>query len=226
MKLIMHYGDAYFGLLHYCEMSDEEIAACRLDFDKNFKPLEISDAIKDSRQNIKRLTNAGSYGSMNLEGINPRLAKVYETRIVNHPKRLALVAKITSDVEHGIDTFYGQFGTPVTPGSTERYNKNESGWKDHLIRCGVNNPVQTTASELMIHSINYARSVLAEATDTHVCFYKHDEACFYISDADMEKGIGKKLEEATAYNVKGWIPIPSEALYGIKAGAYPTHLVS
>ena len=225
MNLIMHYDDAYYGLLNYCTMLDEEEKACRLDFKSNFKPIEITDEIADMRQNIKRLTNAGSYGSSNLGDINPQLASLYERKIVKHPKRLAQESKVRSDVNKGIDTFYGFFGTPVTPDATETYEKNGSGWKEHVVRCGINNPIQTTASELMMFSVNKAREVLSRAKDSHICFYKHDEACFYVSDEDMANGIGDELSDITAYNVKGWIPIHADALIGVKKGQYPSYII-
>lgn len=225
MDLIVHYDDAYYGLLNYCKMSAEEERLCREDFAKNYKPLEITDEIADMRQNIKRLTNAGSYGSTNLDGINPGLAKVYEAKIVKHPKRIALERKVTQDVNRGIDTFYGQFGTPVTPDETDKYKKGDTGWKDHVIRCGINNPVQTTASELMMFSVNEARKVILNAKDTHIAFYKHDEACFYVSDEDMANGVGDALMDITAYNVKGWIPIHADPLVGKKHGNYPSYII-
>lgn len=223
MALIAHYNDAYFGLLNYCVMTDEQLAECREDISK-LRPIEITDDLKERRQSIKRLTNAGSYGSTNLDGIDPSLAAQYERRIVKHPARLALERKVTQDVERGIETFYGAFGTPVTPDSTERYSKGEGGWQGHLIRCGINNPVQATASELMMFSINEARKILSEAKDTHICYYKHDEACFYVSDEDMANGVGDKLKEVTAYNVEGWLPIEADAVFGVKHGDYPTVL--
>lgn len=225
VNLIIYYKDAYFGLMHYCLMTDEEDALCRADFKANLKPYEITDELLNTRQNIKRLTNAGSYGSSNLGEINPQLAKRYEMRLINHPKRLALERKITQDVNRGVETFYGVFGTPVTPDETERYHKGDAGWHDHVIRCGINNPVQTTASELMMFSINEARKILREAKDTHICFYKHDEACFYVSDEDMANGIGDKLSDITAYHVKDWIPINSDVLYGPKPGDYPSYIL-
>jgi hypothetical protein len=225
MNLIMYYKDAYYGLLHFCQMTIEEEEACRKDFKAFFKPIEITDHIVEMRQNIKRLTNAGSYGSSNLNDINPALAKVYEMKIVKHPARLALERKVTQDVERGVDTFYSMFGTPVTPDSTEKYEKGSESWNNHLIRCGINNPVQTTASDLMMFSLHESLQILREAKDTHICFYKHDEACFYVSDEDMANGIGDKLDEVTAYNVKGWIPIDSESISGPKKGDYPSYIL-
>ena len=225
MNLIMFYNDAYFGLMHFCLMSEAEEQACRLDFEKNFKPIEITEEMSNMRQNIKRLTNAGSYGSSNLGAINPQLSKAYELKIVKHPARLALERKVTQDVNRGVTTFYSMFGTPITPDSTERYDKGDSSWQDHLIRCGINNPVQTTASDLMLFSLHEALNIIREAKDTHICYYKHDEACFYVSDEDMANGIGDKLADVTAYNVKGWIPIGSECEIGVKKGSYPSYIL-
>lgn len=224
MKLINHYDDAYFGLLNFCKMTEDEERNCRLDFDHNFKPMEITDEIKAMRQNIKTLTNAGSYGSTNLGNINASLAKVYDMKIVKHPARLALERKVTQDVERGVTTFYGAFGTPVTPGATDKYEVGEGGWKNHLIRCGINNPTQTTASELMMFSVNRAKEIISNAKDSHICFYKHDEACFYVSDEDMANGVGDALSDVTAYQVKGWLPIHSDPVRGRKHSDYPSYL--
>lgn len=225
MNLIIHYKDAYYGLLHFCKMATEEEQLCRADFLANFKPMEITEDIVDMRQNIKRLTNAGSYGSSDLAGINPQLASIYERKIVKHPNRLALEADVRSAVNRGEDTFYSFFGTPVTPDETERYKKGDNGWKEHVVRCGINNPIQTTASDLMLFSIHKANEILSRAKDSHICFYKHDEACFYVSDEDMANGIGDELSDVTAYNVKGWIPIEADPLIGVKPGAYPSYIL-
>lgn len=226
MSLIKHYNDAYFGMLHFCQMSEEEEHKCRTDFNAFFKPIEITDEIKDMRQNIKRLTNAGSYGSTNLGNINPALADAYNKKIVNHPSRKALELEVREAVRRGEEVFYGYFGTPCVPESTEKYQKGESGWAEHVVRCGINNPIQTTASELMMFSIAEAKRIIeTEAKDTHIAFYKHDEACFYVSDEDMANGIGDKLADVTAYNVDGWIPIEADPLFGVKPGAYPSYIL-
>lgn len=223
-NLIIAYGDAYFGLWRYCMMRPDEEMLLREDFHKYYKHIEITDSIKEQRQNIKRLTNAGSYGSQNLGNINPELAQLYDQRIVKHPARLALESKVAQDVRRGISTFYGLFGTPVTPGKTQKYTPGESGWTNHLIRCGINNPVQTTASELMMFSVNRAREILSKYTKSHICYYKHDEACFYVHESDAEKGMLDELEGITAYNVKNWIPIKSDSYVGVKEPVFPTFL--
>lgn len=225
MNLIKYYNDAYFGIMHYCIMKDGELKACKEDFESNFKPVEITDEVKALRQDIKRLTNAGSYGSSNLGNIVPELATAYNNRIVNHPARLSLENKVKEYVRRGGKTFYGAFGTAVTPDSTETYNVGDSNWENHLIRCGINNPVQTTASELMLHSVYNAKEILSRAKDSHIAFYKHDEACFYVSDEDMANGIGDELADITAYNVLDWIPIEADPLIGVKAGDYPKYII-
>lgn len=225
INLTRAYDDSYFATLHYCQMSDAEMKACYEDFEHNFKKRERTQEFDDMRQNVKRLTNAGAYGSTNLDGINPALAAAYQRRIVNHPSRIALQHKVTDMVKRGERTFYAHFGTPVRPESNEKYTEGESGFTQHLIRCGINNPVQTTAAELMFFSIDAAKHILLEeAKDTHIAFYKHDEACFYVSDADMEAGIGDKLKDITAYNVEGWVNIPADAEVGIKKGSYPSYI--
>ena len=224
INLITHYNDAYMGILHYCMMSPEEEAACRKSFVTNFKEMTITDDIKEMRKDLKTLTLAGTYGSTNLGNINQQLAKVYEIKIVKHPARLQLERRVTEEVERGVDTFYGAFGTPVKPDSTSKYTVGDGGWKGHLVRCGINNPTQTTASELMMFSVNKAKEILSRAKDTHVCFYKHDEACFYVSDEDMASGIGDELMDVTSYNVKGWIPIYADLLVGVKPSNYPSYL--
>ena len=49
VKLITYYGDAYYGLLHYCTATDDEIKNLVFDFESNFVPIEITDDIVDRR---------------------------------------------------------------------------------------------------------------------------------------------------------------------------------
>lgn len=224
INLINHYKDAYYGIWRFCTMRHEEEMACRENFEKAFTHIDVDQRVIDERQDIKTLSLAGSYGSANLDKINPTLAAAYDKKIVHHPARLAWEQKVREDVARGIGTFYGAFGTPVTPDSTERYSKGSSAWTNHLIRCGINNPIQTTASELMMFSVHKAMELLKHAKDSHICFYKHDEACFYVSDADVQDGLLEALDGITAYHVKGWIPIESEPEVGVKKGKLPMFL--
>lgn len=220
VNLITLYGDAYFGLLAYCLLSSEEESKYRQDFSL-YQKQEFD---KEKRKQLKVLALAGAYGSSNLDKVDSGLASSFTRKITNHPKRLEWESKVTEMVDNGVEIFHGYFGTVVTPDSTEKYHRGTSGWKQHVIRCGINNPVQTTASELMNFSVARAMDILSRAKDSHVAFYKHDEACFYVSDEDKANGILDELADVTAYNVKGWIPIPCETEYGTLESSIPTFL--
>ena len=224
MNLILEYNDAYYGLYHYATMSTATEDILRRDFKNNFKKLD-TEVVKGARDNLKKLSNAGNYGSSNLDLMNNDLADLYEVRIVNHPLRKAWEQRVRKEVAAGADTFYSAFGTPITPGSTERYEEGAGNWHEHLVRCGINNPVQATASDLMLFSIEKAREVLSRAKDSHICFYKHDEACFYVSDEDMANGIGDELKDIASYHVEGWIPIDADPLIGVKPGGLPSYIL-
>ena len=81
-----------------------------------------------------------------------------------------------------------------------------------MVRCGINNPIQATASDLMICSVAKAKSILDTVERSHIAFYKHDEGAFYIHESEAD--IINDLKDVTAYNVtengRPWIPIHSE----------------
>ena len=229
-NLIMAYGDAYYGILAYALMSAEEDRKFRQDF-STYTVKEENETIKSSRQAIKRLTNAGSYGGgiaklyevvADIPG-GFKIADAYEARILNHPRRAQKVQEVKEQVRMGNTIFHGAFGTPVIPDVTSKYQPGTAGWAGHVERCGINNPIQTTAAELMLFSVAHARECLT-GTTSHIAFYKHDEACFYISDRDMANGLGEQLSGITAYQVDGWLPIPADDEYGIITTDTPTML--
>lgn len=223
--LIMLYNDAYYGQLHYCMLS-EEIYQNREQY-RVAKPGEtgndpmviypnpITDDMKEGRKALKVLSLAATYGS-GLAGQDPFLAKRYTDRIVNHPDRKRWEAEVTRQVGRGEEVFYSVFGSKIEPEETDKYKRWMSTWEGHVIRCGINNPIQTTASDLMIHSVKQAYSVLSKTEGSHIAFYKHDEGAFYIHES--EKEVMKELEDVTAYNVteggKPWIKIGAEVEYG------------
>ncbi len=223
VNMISYYDDAYFGLLHYCTASDAEITEYRKDF-STFRPIEITEEIEKKRQTIKTLTNAGSYGSSNLQKVDNTLASVFDQRIKKHPARLDLERKVAEAVDRGVTTFYGAFGTPVTPAEKESYRPGSPGYRNHMIRCGINNPIQVTASELMICGMDVAMKLLQEASSSYLIYYKHDECCFLVSDKDVNSGFLEKFGEVTAYNVHGWIPIGSDKLVGKKKPVFESYL--
>lgn len=225
VNLIKFYGDAYFGIMHFCLMSDDVLQACYQDFESNFTPIEITDEMKEHRQNTKTLVNAGSYGSSNLDKVNPKLANAFDRRIVHHPRRLALEREVSEICANNPEpTFYSAFGTPITPDETVKYKKGTKAWDGHIVRCGVNNPVQTTASDLMICSVYEANKLLSRCKDSAICYYKHDEGAFIVHEDDADQSLMDNLCDITAYEVMDWIPIPAEAFVGVKPPTLPSYL--
>jgi len=218
--LITLYDDAYFGLLHFIQMTEQEEAAARADM-QGIQRKEVTDDMKAKRQRLKVLGLAGNYGSRNLSAIDPELGPLYERKIVNHPARKALEARVTSDVRSGAECFYSYFGTPIYPGSTPKYAQGDSGWVGHMIRCGINNPIQATAADLMCVSVYEARKVLG--TQDHIGSYKHDEGMFYVREEHVQD-LAPKLQECLAYAVSGWIPIGSDLHIGRKESPYVANI--
>lgn len=229
--LIMAYNDAYYGQIHYIYLSDEirnNPANYIVDTNDEFttptisrkgrelrviKKNPITDEMKNKRQSFKKITLMATYGS-GLAGQDPDMSRRFDQCILNHPLRKQMEARVIEEVNRGVETFYGAFGTPVTPEENSTYTPGTRGWNEHVIRCGINNPIQTTASELMTVSVYHADKILRSVDNAHICFYKHDEGCFYVPD--KESHIIPELAQCTAYNVKGWIPIPSDVEEGIK----------
>lgn len=220
VKLITLYDDAYYGLLHYIQLSDEEERFARANLNSVQKH-EVTAEMKEKRQRLKVLGLAGNYGSSNLSSIDAELGPLYEKKIVNHPARRALEASVTAEVRAGTDCFYGYFGTPVYPDNTQKYRRGDSSWAGHMIRCGINNPIQTTAAELMCISVYNAKKLLGPKD--HIGSYKHDEGMFYVRNDKVDE-MAPKLRECLAYSVKGWIPIGSDLHIGRKESPYVASL--
>lgn len=226
-ELIILYNDAYYGLLHYCSLPEyiyEKRDKCFVDgvsegtpVDPNLviKKLEITDEIKAKRKSLKVLALAANYGS-GLAGADQELAARYTDRIVNNPARKEWELRVKSDVNNGAETFHSAFGTPITPEETAKYSRYTQAWNKHMIRCGINNPIQTTASDLMVCSVNKANEILSKTKYSYIAYYKHDEGAFYIHES--EKSVIDELSEVTAYQVyengRPWIPIYSEVEEG------------
>lgn len=224
--MMKEYKDAYYAMLVYCTISDEVLEGLRNGTIKELPPKVESDDFKTKRQTIKTLTNAGSYGSHHLGNVDPTLASSFDRRIVKHPARLAKEREVAKQVAMGNTTFYGAFGSPVTPGSTAKHKEGSDTWENHLMNCGVNNPVQTTASELMICSVNAANKLLIPYANSAICYYKHDEGAFLIHEDDAAKCLTlvDELSDITAYNVLDWVPIEADAVIGMKKPTRPSYL--
>ena len=206
-QLIINYDDAYFGLLHFILMTDEE----RERQDVTVKPITAD--MKAKRQRLKVLGLAGNYGSSNLSAIDPELGPLYDKYIVNHPARRAWESEVAMQVRNGVEEFAGYFGTVVRPDNAQRADmkRGTPAWRSHLIRCGINNPIQTTASELMHISIAEVRNTLRYGE--HVAGYIHDAGLFYVPEDSVEER-APVFKECLAYDVEGWIPIGSDLHIG------------
>lgn len=245
--LIIAYNDAYYGMLRFITLTDEEEMIIR--FREGFFyegwsmvlngkrvteadgcPVPIRDNITlpikqdlpdEGRKKIKLYLLAGNYGG-NLRGKFPGdpLAEKFERKIKNHPLRLRLQSAIDRDVDRGQEKFYTVFGNEIQPEDTDKYNKKEDpeSWMEHLKRCGFNNPIQGTASDLMCESVYFADNlIMKEARGmTFIMYYKHDEGAFIVDEKDSH--IIDRLKECTAYQVRDWIPIYADAEIGKKGG--------
>ena len=215
-KLITVYNDAYFGQLRFIMMTDEEEREAR----SNLDGVEKIDVPTEDRQKLKVLGLAGTYGGLS-NTIDP-LALVYKNKIVDHPMRKQWEKEVTEEVRSGVDTFYAAFGTPITPDETQKYKKGTPGWINHVIRSGINNPIQGTASELMCQSVYESDRLIREKAKgfTWIGYYKHDEGCFLVDEKDAN--LVDELSECLSYQVEKdgelWIPIYSDVHHGRKKG--------
>jgi hypothetical protein len=210
--LIELYDDAYYGLLHFIRLSPGEETSLRAGT-AELAPYEITPEIKEQRQTLKTLGLAGNYGSSNLGAIHPVLGPLYARKVVNHPLRKEWENAVREQVSRGTETFYTAFGNAITPGDTEKHKRGTPGWINHLIRCGINNPIQGTAADLMLWSLSEAAKVLG--LRGHIGYYKHDEGCFYVPE-DKCGEYAPLLRECLAYQVRDWIPIRSDLTIGGK----------
>jgi DNA polymerase I-like protein with 3'-5' exonuclease and polymerase domains len=216
--LINLYNDAYFGQLHYVMMQEDELD---LGY-QNPEAILKQEWDKTLRKDLKTLGLAGNYGSTNLDAVNGQLANRYSQRIVNHPSRLELEERVKAAVYGGAETFYAAFGTPITPEESTKFTKGTPAWRNHLVRCGINNPIQGTASELMCESVYVASTILEKKARGYsaIGMYKHDEGMFYL--APQDHGLADELAECMAYQVEKdgelWIPIYADKHIGQKEG--------
>ncbi len=217
--LITFYNDAYYGLLHFILLTPEEEQAARDDF-SIIKKHEITPDLKEKRQRLKTLGLAGNYGSANLDAIDKEYGPLYEAKIVNHPLRKRWESEVKDAVRSGITVFHAYFGTPVDPGAAQaaegKYSSGQ-GWAGHVVRCGINNPIQTTAAELMHISIRQAQRELRP--DEHVAGWIHDAGLFYVPENRVEER-APVLQNLLSYDVEGWIPIGSDLVLGKVASGF------
>jgi hypothetical protein len=210
--LIVLYNDAYWGMVHFVLMEDDEESIAR----SNISAVEKKELPKALRDELKLLLLVGNYGGDLERGFDPMLTIGFRNKLQNHPMRKLWEEEVTEAVRNGTDTFYAAFGTPITPEETAKYTKGSPAWIGHLVRCGINNPIQGTASELMCQSVYEAERIIREKAKgyTTIGYYKHDEGFFNVAEEDAE--LVDELAGCLAYQVEGWIPIYSDKHVGQK----------
>lgn len=214
MYLTNLYNDAYFGYIHYAVyLSDDERSSGTFDI----KPIVITDELKAMRQEIKVYANSVLYGSTENNAKDPIKDKLIRY-IGGHVNRLALVNEIERKLDNKDYKFYTAFGTPIeiNKGGTDAQKRarGEEAYRRHLLFCGINNPVQGTAGDLMRISVSKAHNLLtSKAPNSVITTYIHDAGYFAVHWKDYDKVVDE-LREITAYQVEDWLPIHAEALEG------------
>lgn len=217
--LINLYGDAYFGILHYCTMPLSHIADKRLTFEKM-----DTEKYKKDRQLIKTYGNAVMYGSTSNPGKDP-IKQAMIDRIGKHPIRLQWIEQCKEQIERGNYIFKTYFGTPIDISKSDKLVNYEYATQEdlnyELLKLAINNPIQGTAADLMRLSVVEAYKLLSrEGKDSVISMYIHDAGVFHVHENDYDK-IGDRLKDIVAYNVEGWIPIKADSKVGRDDGLFP-----
>ena len=216
--LINQYNDAYFGVLHYITMPDELRRSGTL----NIAKMEITDAMKDSRQSIKTNNNAVMYGSKSNPSGDPVKEKLIKY-IGEHPLRKEWVDGLTKDIRQGKKIFYSAFGTPIDISKSSKLvsgGLRAASVEDEMLRLAINNPIQATAADLMRLSVYEAnRLMMNKATKSYIINYVHDAGSFAIHEDDYDN-VAKELGDIVSYMVEGWIPIYAEPEFGRDGGSH------
>jgi hypothetical protein len=213
--LIKAYNDAYFAVLHYCTMDDIFIRDGIMDFELADTS---TDEMKNRRQKLKTFGNGVMYGSTANENNDP-IKAAYIRRIGQHPMRLAWADECKRQIARGDMIFYSYFGTPVDITKSQKTNDIEYGtseWDSHILHCAINNPIQTTAGDLMRFAVMAAHKIIrADGPNSVISKQEHDSIDTIIHENDWDK-ISDPLKDIMAFNIEDWIPIGSEAVIGRK----------
>lgn len=214
--LIRLYNDAYYGLLHYCTMPEEDIINKRMNFEK----MEITPELKEMRQKIKTYGNAVMYGSKSNPTGDPIKAAMIK-RIGEHPLRVAKVNEYRERIRRGERIFHTYFGTPIDITKSPKIagGKYES-VEEQFLKLAINNPIQGTAADLMRYSVQQAnRIIMLESPKSSIINYVHDAGSFAIYEDDFDK-VKDKLGNIVSYEVEDWLPIYAEPEFGRANGEH------
>lgn len=186
---IEKYDDAYFGLMCYMLMSDEELAKCRENpaYVEHVNPDKMS---KDNRKMLKTSLLAVAYGG-NVERFqDEEINNGLLNRMRNHPYNKRLMDRIKQRVHvEGIDYCTTWFGTKIYAQETPKYiNDGSLKWLAHVERSHLNNYLQGTAADLLGIAISRIDEIIENFRSnpyTSIPIHVHDAVGVYIADEDM-----------------------------------------
>lgn len=214
--LIRLYDDAYYGILHYITMPEEDRRSGRTDFTKN----EITEALEKKRALIKKYSNAVMYGSKSNPSSDPIKAAMIE-HIGKHPSRLEWVNSLRSRIEAGCTVFNTVFGTPIDTSNSKKLTYGASMTEsviEEKVKLAINNPIQGTAADLMRLSVYEANKlIINRSPKSYIVDYVHDAGTFAIYQDDLDK-VKDELADIVSYDVEGWLPIKAEPTFGREGG--------
>ena len=215
--LILLYDDAYFGVLHYVTMSEEDIISNRMEF----TPFEITEELKNKRKKIKTYNNAVMYGSKSNTENDP-IKDALIRRIGQHPLRLRWVDDVTQKINHGERVFKTAFGTGINISNSDKLNDIEDAESEQyeLVKLAINNPIQGTAADLMRVSVSTANALLmSKSKKSYIINYVHDAGSFAIHEDEYDI-LANELSTIVEYKVDGWLPIKAEPEFGRNGGMF------
>lgn len=213
-RLIVLYDDAYYGILHYVLMPEEDIKSGRLDFEK----MEITDELKEKRKKLKTHINAVIYNSHEDGGDQIKASLI--KRIGNHPMHVKWVNEVTDSLMSGNYLFNTAFGFAVDvrlgSNNSGKYSKaSEESKFNHYMRSAINAPIQGTAADLHRLAIDDVKKfLLMRASRSFIMMSVHDAiyVAVHEDDFDAEKDF---LSKCTAYYIDGWVPIECDSEIGV-----------
>lgn len=208
-KLIQVQGDAYMAFYRYCELSPEDIASGRTDFEYEALPEDVLDI----RQKLKAETNGVIYGKSAPSIDDPVVSKYYE-RIGNHPNMLAFKEQIKEKIVRNDYTVYTYFGTPLNILESDKLHQDWGNYfEKECIKLATNYTIQGTAADLMRFSVMEAHKAIAKTKQSYINFYVHDAGYFLIHEDDLSL-VQDTLETVVSYNVdNGKFYVPSDCSY-------------
>ena len=212
-SLIVLYNDAYFGILHYVLLPEEDIKSGTLDF----KKMEITDDLKEKRARLKTYINAVIYDSHEAGG-DPIKQKLID-RVGKHPMHVKWVREVREQLMVGDYVFKTAFGTPIdVRGGTNLSGKYSSASEEskfnHMVRSAINAPIQGTAADLHRLAIEDEKKfLLYRASRSFIMLSIHDAIYTAVHQDDYDKEI-EFLSHCPEYRIDGWVPILCEAEIG------------